>query len=182
MSSVIVAGDVSGSVTLQAPSAAGSTVITLPATSGTMALTSVAPAFSVYLNTPQTIPSNTYTKIAFDTEDFDTNNNFDSTTNRRFTPTVAGYYQFNLSASPYTNAGTSEVFLAFYKNGSLVYETRTSGVTTNYNLSSFSGIIYCNGSTDYIEFYIKGGSQALTVWGGSGFTYTRASGFLAKGV
>lgn len=39
MSSVIVAGDVSGSVTLQAPSAAGSTVITLPATSGTMLTT-----------------------------------------------------------------------------------------------------------------------------------------------
>ena len=38
MSSVIVAGDVSGSVSLTAPSAAGSTVITLPATSGTMAL------------------------------------------------------------------------------------------------------------------------------------------------
>jgi hypothetical protein len=38
MSSIIVAGDVSGSVSLTAPSAAGSTVITLPATSGTMAL------------------------------------------------------------------------------------------------------------------------------------------------
>ena len=36
MSSVIVAGDVSGSVSLTAPSAAGSTVITLPSTSGTM--------------------------------------------------------------------------------------------------------------------------------------------------
>ena len=44
MSSVIVAGDTSGSVTLQAPAVAGSTVITLPATSGTMALTSSIPA------------------------------------------------------------------------------------------------------------------------------------------
>ena len=40
MSSVIISGDVSGSITLQAPSAAGSTVLTLPATSGTIALTS----------------------------------------------------------------------------------------------------------------------------------------------
>ena len=38
MSSVVIAGDVSGSVTLQAPSAAGSTVLTLPATSGTVAV------------------------------------------------------------------------------------------------------------------------------------------------
>lgn len=36
MSSVVISGDVSGSVTLQAPSAAGTTVLTLPATSGTI--------------------------------------------------------------------------------------------------------------------------------------------------
>ena len=36
MSSVVIAGDTSGSVTLQAPAVAGSTVITLPATSGTL--------------------------------------------------------------------------------------------------------------------------------------------------
>jgi hypothetical protein len=41
MSSIIVAGDVSGSVTLQAPSAAGTTTLTLPTTSGTV-LTSVS--------------------------------------------------------------------------------------------------------------------------------------------
>lgn len=39
MSSVIIAGDTSGTVTLQAPAVAGSTVITLPSTSGTMLLT-----------------------------------------------------------------------------------------------------------------------------------------------
>ena len=36
MSSVVIAGNTSGSVTLQAPSVAGTTTITLPATSGTM--------------------------------------------------------------------------------------------------------------------------------------------------
>ena len=36
MSSIVVAGDTSGSVTLQAPAVAGSTVLTLPATSGTV--------------------------------------------------------------------------------------------------------------------------------------------------
>jgi hypothetical protein len=39
MSSVVIAGDVSGTVTLDAPSAAGSTVLTLPATSGTVLTT-----------------------------------------------------------------------------------------------------------------------------------------------
>ena len=36
MSSVVIAGDVSGSVTLDAPSVAGTTVLTLPATNGTV--------------------------------------------------------------------------------------------------------------------------------------------------
>ena len=36
MSSVVISGDTSGSVTLQAPATAGTTTITLPATSGAM--------------------------------------------------------------------------------------------------------------------------------------------------
>jgi hypothetical protein len=36
MSSIVIAGDTSGSVTLQAPAVAGSTVLNLPATSGTI--------------------------------------------------------------------------------------------------------------------------------------------------
>lgn len=39
MSSIVIAGDTSGSVTLQAPAVAGTTTLTLPATSGTMLTT-----------------------------------------------------------------------------------------------------------------------------------------------
>lgn len=39
MASVVINGDTSGSVTLQAPAAAGATTITLPAANGTMAMT-----------------------------------------------------------------------------------------------------------------------------------------------
>ena len=47
MSSVIIAGNTSGTVSLTAPSIAGTTTINLPATSGTMALTSdIAPSFA----------------------------------------------------------------------------------------------------------------------------------------
>jgi hypothetical protein len=45
MSSIIVAGDVSGTVTLSAPAVAGTTTLTLPATSGTVALTA-SPTFT----------------------------------------------------------------------------------------------------------------------------------------
>ena len=40
MANISIAGDTSGSVTLQAPAIAGGTVVTLPATTGTAALTS----------------------------------------------------------------------------------------------------------------------------------------------
>lgn len=45
MSSVVISGDISGSVTLDAPSVAGTTVLTLPATTGTILTTTggVAP-------------------------------------------------------------------------------------------------------------------------------------------
>ena len=40
MSSVVISGNTSGSITLDSPAVAGNTTISLPATSGTMALTS----------------------------------------------------------------------------------------------------------------------------------------------
>jgi hypothetical protein len=48
MSSVVIAGDTSGTITLDAPAVAGSTVLTLPATSGTFLTTTggVAPGTS----------------------------------------------------------------------------------------------------------------------------------------
>lgn len=46
MSAIVVAGDTSGSVTLDAPAVAGTTVITLPTTSGTMALAGGAGSFT----------------------------------------------------------------------------------------------------------------------------------------
>jgi len=46
MSSVVISGDVSGSVTLQAPSTAGTTVLTLPATSGTVVTTATSTGIS----------------------------------------------------------------------------------------------------------------------------------------
>lgn len=46
MSSVVIAGDTSGSVTLQAPATAGSVVVTLPSASGTMVVGGTTPTLS----------------------------------------------------------------------------------------------------------------------------------------
>lgn len=46
MSSVVIAGDTSGTITLQAPAISGTTTLTLPATTGTL-FASVATGWSV---------------------------------------------------------------------------------------------------------------------------------------
>ena len=167
MSQVIIAGDTSGTITLQAPAVSGSTTLTLPATSGTvlttastavitqaMLATNVAgngPAFSAYLNGSQTISATTNTKVQFDAETFDTNNNYD-TSNYRFLPTVAGYYQINANVMMTGTSGF--LFVMIYKNGTNYSRgQQTPAQATGYPTAGASNVIYCNGTTDYIEIY-----------------------------
>ena len=105
------------------------------------------PAFSAYQSAAQTLTSSTFTKITFTTEVFDTNNNFASST---FTPTVAGYYQINCGISVGTTANV--IILLIYKNGSNIYKSVNTNPSTVSTVSG-SGLVYCNGSTDYIEVY-----------------------------
>lgn len=72
------------------------------------------PAFSASQDGDQTVTAETFTKVEFDTEAFDTDSKYD-TSNYRFTPGVAGFYQFNLAIR-----GSSDTLaiVALYKNGS----------------------------------------------------------------
>jgi len=105
------------------------------------------PAFSAYANASTSIPNITLTKVLFQVEEWDTNNNFASST---FTPTVAGYYQINSCVYTASSAGALELLIiksgAIYKSG--VFIPALSGIGA---LATVSGIVYCNGTTDYIE-------------------------------
>lgn len=142
----------SGSVILSAANTASDVTITVPAVTGTMLTTAstfagTGPAFSAYQSTLQSISLNTWTKVKFQTEEFDTNSNFDNTTNYRFTPTVAGYYQVNgrVASATANSIGT----IAIYKNGA-EFKDGSQSTQTGSNVSS---LVYFNGSTDYIEIY-----------------------------
>jgi hypothetical protein len=106
------------------------------------------PAFSAYQSTGQTLSSATLTKITFDTEEYDTNNNFASS---RFTPTVAGYYLVSGKTQP--NGSYSAGITAIYKNGALYRYGSYNANATGVAQPSMTCLVYCNGSTDYIEFY-----------------------------
>lgn len=123
---------------------------TLPLANGGTATTG-APAFSAYRSgSGQSVSANTWTKIQCQTEEFDTNNNYDNSTNYRFTPTVAGYYQFSWGGQ-FDQAG-SYIF-AVYKNGSRFKNGNIFSSTPVGNSSSQAALIYANGSTDYFEMY-----------------------------
>lgn len=137
-----------GSVEIVAPATASNYTATMPARTGTVMMD--GPTFSAYLGSAQTPTSGVFTKVLFDTELWDTNSNFSSS---RFTPTVAGYYQVNstVNYSPNTNA----CLVSIYKNGTEYKRGSQAHISSTFsNGTSVSGLVYCNGSTDYIEVYI----------------------------
>jgi hypothetical protein len=110
------------------------------------------PAFSAYQTVTTTLSANVFTKITLGGEEFDTNNNFASST---FTPTVAGYYQINglISFNPTGTAGVNVLSFIYkngvrYKDGSFGPVNSVQGGWTN-----VSSVVYLNGSTDYVELY-----------------------------
>jgi hypothetical protein len=116
------------------------------------------PAFRAYRNTSQqSFSQSTFVKIQFNAESYDTDGCFDSTTNYRFTPTKAGYYDINLNVQySGTNSGSLKE-LVIYKNGaaySQVFSSAGSGTPGATCSVNGSDLIYFNGSTDYVEAYI----------------------------
>ena len=169
MADIVLTGNTSGAITVAAPAVAGTNTLTLPANTGNIVTTgdsntitqgmiasnvaSTGPAFSGYMGSDLTITNGIFTKVPIDTEDFDTTSDFDSATNYRYTPSVAGYYQINATLRVVATSRTATL-LSLYKNGSsyktlvLNRESSSSSVVV-----SGSTLIYMNGSSDYIELY-----------------------------
>ena len=156
MSKVIIAGDVNGTgvFTIAAPNGNTNRTLTLPDSAGTILTTATAgvpiggPAFSAYQSSAQTLSSGTHTKLQFQTEEFDTANAFDSSTNYRFTPNVAGYYQVNGCFA--VNVSVTQMQVVVNKNGA---QAKSGGNLTGAGQLSGSALIFLNGSTDYVELY-----------------------------
>jgi hypothetical protein len=168
MSSVIISGDTSGAITLAAPAVSGTNTATLPASTGTIMVSGNMPAFSAYPSGALTVSNATATKVLFQTEEFDTNNNFASS---RFTPTIAGYYQVN-SVVFISQATQADTTVWVYKNGSAYKRGFGLTATTTKQQMIVSCLVYCNGSTDYIEIYVySDGTGSATVDAGSSTTW-----------
>ena len=174
MSSIAVTGSASGTgvISLLAPVTNSDRTLTLPDVTGTVLSTATAgvpvngPAFSA-LQGSQAVNSVTFTKLACATEEFDTNSNYDSATNYRFTPTVAGYYQVN--GQYYLNSTSGGCITVVYKNGSAAKYGSFSVANSYGAASNVSALIYLNGSTDYVELYSYQNTGSTVTGSGSYF-------------
>lgn len=118
------------------------------------------PAFRAYISVNQTITSGSQQKVTFGAETFDTNSNFATS---RFTPTVAGYYQFNATVRIGGGSSTGECMIILYKNGAeYARGNNESGTEQGASFYSMqvSDIAYANGTGDYFEVYIQQTSGA----------------------
>ena len=121
--------------TLTVPSGATLTIAgTINASSGTATGfgESNNPSFSSRMSAHQAVGDNVTTKVAFDTVNFQTSGTYD-TTNYRFTPGVAGNYQFmiNIVGDSQATANLYAVTVKLYKNGSSIAE-QVDGVNFNF--------------------------------------------------
>jgi len=124
-----------------------------------------APAFAAETVGGQTLPSGVAAKYNNASELFDTDNAYDAP-NSRFTPQVAGYYQVNLCVSIMAGTALSSLGAQVRKNGVVTAELSsfiTMPTAAIYGIVPVSGLIYMNGTTDYIESWvIATGTGAMT--------------------
>jgi hypothetical protein len=129
----------------------------------------VPPAFKAYLpTTNQAVTSGVSTKVALSAESYDRSGAFDSTTNYRFTPAIAGWYQINGSVYASANVTTiTETYCEIKKNGTRdTLGNIYSGPAISQFSSGVSDLIYMNGTTDYLELYATiTGTSPVIVWG-----------------
>ena len=123
----------------------------------TPASASMSPAFEAYLSATQVIGDNAVTKIAFNTEVYDTNNAFAS--NRFTVPSgQGGTYKFYTTLNFDDNQNAQKIGyrqLYFYKNGSsyaFFYNDQGTAKAVSSNFGSGQITMVLN-ATDYVEVY-----------------------------
>ena len=170
---VITTADNTGTLQLQS---GGTTIATISSTGITTQVG--APTFRAYRNAVslQSLTNGVWNKVQFDLESWDTANCYDNSTNYRFTPNIAGYYYVDVSVE--LNNLSGSYVSAVYKNGTeyMKYPVYV-GSTTQGSVTNVHGLVYLNGTTDYIEAWVYSYVNSQSVYSGNA---TYFSAFLAR--
>jgi hypothetical protein len=136
--------------------------------------------FSAYKSATQTISPVTWTLITLDTEDVDSNSDFDTSTSK-FQPSIQGWYHINYLANSVT-ACNGYAYGAIYKNGSpQTYNgTLYTGAYVGADVTvSFSTLVFMNGTSDYLQLYYYQSATTSPVVN-YGPSRTKLSGYLVR--
>ena len=148
------------------------------------------PAFSAYMSSGQSLTDNTDTKVDFDTEDFDTDNAFD-TTNKRFTvPSGKGGKYFFYTRVRFFQGSLSQYMIGFRVNGSeagknYIYSgDQGTSIYSSIQYRSYDvSAIETLSAGDYVEVYVKADSTAgASTTLNSGTLQSEFSGYKLIGV
>ena len=115
------------------------------------------PMFLSYGASNVALANDTWVKVQFNNEQFDIGGYYDPTTNYRYTPLVAGKYQINARVYiTYGSASTENIRIAIYKNGAAyTLYNDYGGSTQSYGSVQIFSLIDMNGSSDYLEIYVR---------------------------
>ena len=153
-------------------SVGASQIVDASITSGKLAsgvLPTNTPAFQTHLSSNQSLSANTEVKIQFDTEDYDTDNDYDNSTNYRFTISEAGKYYF------YTNivlsVSVNERAIAKFKiNGTTYGRIETYSNVSGADPNLFTAFSKDFSVNDYVEVFVDAGSSGATARSQAGET------------
>jgi len=146
--------------------------------SGTVTINNAAlkntPSFGATASSTQSIGNGGWVKVTLNSEDWDTDSAFDSSTNYRFTVPSGegGKYLFNYGGYLVSMTTNGYFQLQLYKNGSELRESAfraymSTSATSSMNITS--SICVSLAAADYIEFYViqdnpdgSGGARTLS--------------------
>ena len=126
---------------------------------GGSASVSNTPAFQATRTANQTMSANTWQKVNFDSEIYDTDSAYDNSTNYRFTIPSGKDGKYSVSARLRLNDNGSNrmnsVQLAIYKNGSLYANMQNRRISEEWtNWSTQIAVVGSFSAGDYLEIYL----------------------------
>ena len=122
-------------------------------------------SFAAYASSTQSIPNNTDTLIAYDTEISDPSAAYTNTAaNYKFTAPIAGTYEFTAFVTSPLTSGANYV-IRMYKNGALNTQFGVNATLVAGNFPMISTVHIALAATDYVQAYFfqdSGSSQTIT--------------------
>lgn len=117
----------------------------------------IHPAFSARKNANQGgIVSGVFTKVSFQTEDYDILGSYDNAVNFRFTPQTLGRYLLNVSVAwDDVQTANDQFIVAIYRNGALAFlETEYQTMTEPF-AQTVNKIVRVTATNDYFEVFVR---------------------------